>query len=259
MPLRMSTGLRNFLASGGSLKQALSGGRIEIYSGSQPANADSAVSGSLLVTITNNSGTWTAETPAVGSAQLTGGSSGEITALTVDGYNILDTPVPFNTSLNQTAADLAAALNRSATNLDFDATVSTDTVTLTAKPGLGTKYNTAVIAATLDTITASFTAFSGGAAAANGLLFEDAASGTMDKRSGQTWTGVAIATGTAGWFRHYGPKVDAGASDSLGVALRMDGSIATSGAQLNMSPTSVTAASTQTITAYSPTIPASSA
>jgi hypothetical protein len=250
MATRISTGLRNFLNSGGSVKQAFNGGRMEIYSGTQPASSDSAATGTLLVTITDSSGALTAETRASGAVQLTGGASGSVSAVIVDGYNILDATVNFNTSLNQTASDLAAALNTSSLNIDLQATVATDTVTLTCKPGLGTKYNTMVVSATLTTITAAYTNFSGGVAAVNGLKFEDSAAGSMAKRSGQTWNGVVAVSGTMGWYRLYGPNTDAGTLDSTESTLRIDGSISTSGANLNFSSTAVTASATQTVGAY---------
>jgi hypothetical protein len=257
MPLRISTGLRNHLLSGGSLKQSLQGGRIEIYTGTQPTSPDDAATGTLLVTITDNSGAHTVETPATGSVELTGGGSGNISAITVGGVNILDETVTYATSLNNTASLLAAALNRSSLNNDFKATVVGAIVTLTCHPGLGTKFNTVAVSGTTATITTSFTNFSGGVAAVNGLRFEDGSAGTMAKRTTQTWTGVAGNTGTAGWFRHYGPNTDSGTADADGVKLRMDGAIATSGSQLNMSPTSMTSGATQTISAYSPSLPAS--
>lgn len=257
MALRISTGLRNFLLSGGSLKQAMTGGRIEIYSGTQPSSADAAATGTLLVTITEGSAAWTEETPATGSIALTGGASGSIDNVTIDSVSILDAAVPFNSSLSQTATDLAAAINRSATNMDWTASAATTTVTLTAKPGLGTKYNGKTLTTTTTTITKTDTNPSGGAAAANGLKFEDASSGSLAKRSSQSWTGVAGNTGTAGWFRAYGPLDDDGSLDSTATALRIDGAISTSGAELNMSPTSISSGATQTITSFSPTIPAS--
>ena len=62
MAYHVSTGLRNKLLSksagaivGGSLADLLDLGKIMIYSGAVPATADDAVSGTLLVTITNNS------------------------------------------------------------------------------------------------------------------------------------------------------------------------------------------------------------
>lgn len=56
--MQASTGLRNKLLDTGSLKATLALGNIKIYGGAIPANADAAVSGTLLCTITvNSSGT----------------------------------------------------------------------------------------------------------------------------------------------------------------------------------------------------------
>lgn len=56
MTLRLSTGLRNAMCGSTGLVGALTKGIIEIYSGAQPATADSAVAGTLLATITVNAG-----------------------------------------------------------------------------------------------------------------------------------------------------------------------------------------------------------
>lgn len=55
MTLKVSTGLRNKLLDTGSLASLMAGGLIKIYSGSPPASADDAASGSLLCTISLNS------------------------------------------------------------------------------------------------------------------------------------------------------------------------------------------------------------
>jgi len=55
MAAKISTGLRNHMLATGSLKAALDGGVIYIYSGTPPATADAALSGNtLLCTISNN-------------------------------------------------------------------------------------------------------------------------------------------------------------------------------------------------------------
>lgn len=55
MSFQISTGLRNHLLTTGSLKAALDGGVIRIYSGTEPATADAALSGNaLLCTVSNN-------------------------------------------------------------------------------------------------------------------------------------------------------------------------------------------------------------
>lgn len=57
MATKFSTGLRNYVLVTGSLKGALDGGKIIIYSGAEPATADAALgSATPLVTITDNGG-----------------------------------------------------------------------------------------------------------------------------------------------------------------------------------------------------------
>ncbi len=64
----------------------------------------------------------------------------------------------------------------------------------------------------------------------NGLTFDDPANGIISKSADQ-WKFTGIATGTAGWFRLMGNAVDGlGASTTLP---RLDGSIGTSGADMN--------------------------
>lgn len=257
MTLRLSAGLRNFVNQNGSIRDALQGGELQIYSGAQPATADSAVTGTLLATITDNNGARTAEVLATGTVTLTGGAAGSINTLTVGGINIIDAAVPFNTSLNQTAADLAAMINNSDSTPEYNATVSGSVVTIQANRGSGASANTLVVTGTLTTITATYANMSGGVNAANGLKFGISAAGVLPKRASQTWSGVAVASGTAGWFRFIGAVADAGGNDSTEATLRMDGSISTSGAQLNMSSTTITSGATQTIATFPITLPTS--
>jgi hypothetical protein len=87
----------------------------------------------------------------------------------------------------------------------------------------------------------------------NGLLFGNVAAGILSQESGQIWSGVAVATGTAGWFRIYDNAAVTGVSTT---AKRCDGAVATSGAQLNMSNTAITSGGTTTIDAALVTLPA---
>jgi len=90
--------------------------------------------------------------------------------------------------------------------------------------------------------------------ATNGLNFADAAAGAIAKAAAEVWSGVAVATGVAGWFRFYANDKATGASTT---GKRFDGSISTSGAQLNMSSTSITSGATTTIDSLVVTMPAS--
>lgn len=49
---KFSTGLRNGALATGSVRAALNGGSIKYYTGSPPATADAAVTGTLLTTLT---------------------------------------------------------------------------------------------------------------------------------------------------------------------------------------------------------------
>lgn len=56
MSLKLSTGLRNKLLDTGSLKATFAASFVKIYSGAAPADADAAVTGTLLCTISISSG-----------------------------------------------------------------------------------------------------------------------------------------------------------------------------------------------------------
>jgi hypothetical protein len=53
MGLKLSTGLRNKLLDTGSLDATLNGGKIRIFAGSAPADADAAETGTLIVEVSN--------------------------------------------------------------------------------------------------------------------------------------------------------------------------------------------------------------
>ncbi len=85
-------------------------------------------------------------------------------------------------------------------------------------------------------------------------FLDTAASGVLSKQT-NTWDGVAVATGTAGYFRYCASTSDDDGSTTTGV--RIQGQIQTSGAELNMSSTTITSAATTTIDTFDITMPAS--
>ena len=254
MALKYSTGARQFMAAHGSLRDMFQNGKIEIYSGAQPATADAAVTGTLLCTITDNSATRTAEVLAAGSVTLDTGAAGSLDTLTVNGVEVMGSSTPYNGSLTQTAADVAAKCQANRSSVDYDVTAAASVITITARPGTGAASNGFVVASTATTITKTDANLAGGVAAVNGLKFGDAAAGVLSKLSTQTWSGVNGNSGTAGYYRIYGSAADAGAWDSTGTALREHGAISTSAAELNMASTSLTATATTAITAWQRTI-----
>jgi hypothetical protein len=257
MTLRLSAGLRNFVNQNGSIRDALSGGEIQIYSGAQPATADTAPTGTLLATITASSAARTSEVLAVGTVTLNSGAAGAITALTVNSVSIIDTAVPFNTSLAQTAGDLAAMINNSTSSPEYTASASGAVVSIQARRGSGAAPNGFVVASTATTLTKTDAPMAGGVSAVNGLQFGTSAGGVLAKRASQTWSGVAVASGAAGWFRFVGAVADPGTLDTIESTVRMDGSVSTSGAQLNMSSTTIASGATQTIASFPITLPTS--
>lgn len=256
MTLRLSTKLRNFINNEGSMKDALQNGQIDVYTGSQPASADAAPTGTHLVTITAASAARTAEVCATGTVTLAG-SSGSVTALTVNSISIIDNAVPFNTDLATTAADLATEINNTRSFPNYTATSSGAVVTITAPRGYGATANGWVVDATCTTMTSTDVNLSGGVTPVNGLKLGISASGVLIKLASQVWSGVADNSGTAGWFRISGSVADSGAIDSTASQLRLDGAISTSGAQLNMSSTSITSGATQTLASFPMTLPTS--
>jgi hypothetical protein len=256
MSLRLSSGLRNHIAQRGSVKRAFQNGALLFYSGSQPATADAAATGTLLCTYTDASGARTKEVRATGTVTLTGGASGSIDTVTVNSVNIIPNgAVPYNTSLNQTAADLATAINESMGMHDYSAEASGAIVTIKAPLGFGANANTWVVTATLTTITASYANMASGVNPVNGLKFGVATAGELVKLASQVWSGVAAASGIAGWFRFVGAVDDPLTLDSSAAYLRLDGSVGTSGADLNGASTSIVAGATQTIGDFDITVP----
>jgi hypothetical protein len=88
-----------------------------------------------------------------------------------------------------------------------------------------------------------------------GLTWEDAEDGSIVKNTSETWQGTAVAGGTAGWFRCYESGGDPSAASTT--EARFDGSIATSGGQLNISNTTIAADAVQTLSSLTYTQPGS--
>ena len=254
MAKRLSVGLKNYLLANGSLKHALQGGKLLIYSGSQPATADAAPTGTLLCTLTASSGAHTAEVQATGTVTITG-SSGSVNTITVDSVDILPAAVSYDTSTTVTAAAVAAAINKASTSPKYTATSASNVVTITAARGAGAEANTLVVSGSATTLSLSYADLSGGVTAVNGLSFGAPSAGALSKDSAQTWSGVNAATGTAGWFRFVGAVADSGAADSAETEVRFDGSIGTSGADMNLNSVVLTSGVTTEITAGSFSLP----
>ncbi len=86
-----------------------------------------------------------------------------------------------------------------------------------------------------------------------GINFDTAAvGGTLPKAPAETWSGTNVATGVAGYFRHV---LAADANDLSTTAIRIQGTVGTGGADLNISSTSLTSGAPCPIDGYNVTIP----
>jgi hypothetical protein len=93
---------------------------------------------------------------------------------------------------------------------------------------------------------------------ANGLNFANPAVVGALSKTGATWSGNAVATGTAAWFRFYSNGYNTGADSGLSWA-RFDGSIGISGsgADLIVATTAITQGAPYTVDAFTMTLPQS--
>jgi hypothetical protein len=86
-----------------------------------------------------------------------------------------------------------------------------------------------------------------------GLTFEaTAVAGAITKNTGETWSGTSITAGTASFYRLV-TSSDTGATSTT--EARLQGNIATSGADLNMTNTVLTSPTSYPIDAFSVSLP----
>ena len=253
MAQRKSTGLVNFMADSGSARTALANSRVDVYTGTQPTSADDATTGTLLVTLTKGGSTFTAETLPQWKFTISG-ASGSIDSVKVGGVECLSAAVNFTTDLATTATAVADNITAYFGTPDYRATASGAAVTITGPFGCGATLNGLSVAVTATTLNVAYNdtgttgaVFITGVTCENGCNFQfPAVAGVLSKET-TDWYGVAVATGTAGWFRVYSDSSDTkGTSTSY---KRLDGSVSTSGAELNLSSTAITSGGTFAVNA----------
>jgi len=244
MTLRLSTGLRQALL--GKIPERSA---VAVYTATTIAAVDG---GAEADSFTDSANGFVAAGFSVGDAVLaigfTGGMAGIVGPFTI-------------TSVAEGTIEVATGL--------LAADAATESVTLVAIRGGSFRdiFKNAVLEiysgtqpATADTaesgtkllrITVSSGAFVGGSPT-SGLQFGAPASGVISKNA-DVWSGVGLANGTAGWWRLYGNAYTTGLSTT---AIRIDGSCATSGGDLNMASLAVTTGATTTIDSFAVTQPA---
>lgn len=86
-----------------------------------------------------------------------------------------------------------------------------------------------------------------------GIQFDSAVAGVSSKAAAQTWRFHGLANGVAGWFRIY--QVGDTYTGSSSTFARLDGSLGTSGADINITNTTIVTAAVTTIDAFTVTLP----
>jgi len=273
MALSFSVAHRNMRQMGVSFQDLYQGGLLQVWSGSAPG-VDAAATGTLLLELTLASAARTAETVATALLTLSGGGSGTVDTLTLDGYNILGGAVTYDTSLAVTATAVATQINKfTATPFKvwaYSAAASAD-ITIYMAPGHGASCNGLAMVCGSTTITTTINGGSadnmgegaGGSAAGvtqvAGLTFAEVATGVLAKTG--TWSGTVLATGTAGYFRYGGVNSPNTTSPIDAVPYqypRIQGSVGLSGADLNFGTSlSLTIAQPVTCGTFQLTEPAS--
>lgn len=253
MAIKLSTGLRNFLTGEGTLRKAFEDAVLYIYSGAAPATVEEAPSGTLLCKVTKASGAVTSgdrSTPQLMKVTISGTpNAGDVVKLLLDSVAFEYTLVAADDDVTKTATKVARMLNDSA---------QVDAIATGADGILYVQGRTAGVSFTLTEntstgITCTVAATVTAAVRANTIQFGAATAGVISK-SADVWSGVATATGTAGYFRLVTSSdgLDADATD-----IRIQGTISTSGADLTLNNINITSGATQTIDTFSLTEPAS--
>lgn len=260
MALKLTAALRDAVLKYGGLANIMSNCVLKVYSGAQPATAETAPSGTLLCTYSSASGALTREVLSQGKVTFSGTvTGGTCTSITVNGLEILGATVTDATTvLADFATAVALTINRNPKNLLFRASASAGVVTLTANPGLGSLPNGWAVVSTVGTITkadVNMGSLTAGVTAVNGLNWGTVVGGVLPKHETQVWSGVALATGTAGWGRFEAAVSDGGGTDSSESIYRMDGDVATSGAVFNIGNTAFVVGITQTLGSFALTLP----
>ena len=262
MAVKLSTGLVNYLSGGGSLRKAFQDCELEIWSGAPPATADIANSGTLLCTVTKSSGTTTLR-PGWGEVNIvtvTSHAPGETFAfdVTIGSETLVSTNIYTNTPDAGTVNEVALILARLFEQVGCSACATGTSGAIYVMAPSGKSLLIALHAGMTGTIAAVSDAVIAADAGSECLHFGPPTAGIISKDSA-TWSGLNAATGVAGYFRFIQPgdvgHGDAAAHGLSTTALRIQGAVSTSGAEMNLSNTTLTASATTTIDAGSFTEP----
>lgn len=260
MTVKLSTALRNQLAAGRSLREIFKDAMIHIYDGSIPATAGLAKTGNLLCTISLsavtpvvNSGiheTWSFDFPDSHAE----GATYKVT-VTADGASVTYTytNTPDAGDSDAVGKAMAECFNRLCPDAFFIYTAASRKMWASARL---TSTDFTIGNGGGDVTLANFARAYEGANATGGLEFEKASAGVISIPSGDVWQGTNGDTGTASYFRLVQIQ-DAEGEDTTYVSPRIQGSVSTSGADMNLTSISLVEDAPTIISTFNITIPAS--
>lgn len=265
MAEKFSTGLRDSLLGEDGLRRLMADFVLDVYSGSPPATADAAATGTKLCRVTKASGTVSATELSIAAQSylnITKIDAGSTLALNLNSEGAVTYTAGSGADLATRVAVIAAAFeaaNPVMRAMAVAATSGTGSIVFQSKiPGL--TYTLTVAGSGAGTIGAAAT-HDGmvdksviGNTRSDALQLGTPASGVISKETGQTWSGTNLVTGTAGYFRMVLPDDTAAESTT---AIRIQGSVGTGGAELNLSSLSFTVDAVTTISGGDITLPAS--
>lgn len=256
MSLKKSTGLRNFLLGEGSLRKAFEDAVLYIYSGTAPVEADDAAGVSPLLKITKDHAAVAANarsTPSYYKITIAHAGDapdvGDTAKLLVDDVAFEYAATASENTVEKMAVKVAQLLNDLP---QVDAIPTHEDGILYVK----SRFDGVNITITSNTPTGGLTNTVGtrvDAVAVNTLKLLASSSGAITKNT-DTWSGVGLAVGTATHFRLI-TSSDTNADNQT--ELRIQGTVSTSGADLNLSNINITVGPTTTIDIFTLTDPAS--
>lgn len=229
MPVRYSTGLRNWLLGGKSLREAFDDFIIKIYSGVSPSDADQPESGTLLCIVTKDSQQVDSTARSIAkqaSINITSASTGNTVIVKVNDIDYTYTVLSEDDNLRKVARKVALMLDdipeiraiaHATADNDGRVAIKSSIAGLSftiAKGGVGGGGGTATWTLTDNTISN---------VRSNALQWGTPLNAQMSKPS-EEWSGVNLINGTASWFRIVRPN-DTGAFSTT--QKRIQGSIST--------------------------------
>ncbi len=252
MALKFTTGLRDYMLGKGSARQAFEDCKLIIYPGTAPSSPNSAATGTPLVTLTKSAVNttlrrgWGEIIKVLVTSDAAAGTWGF--TCTVDGGSVT-TATYTNTPDAGLAADVAVRLVALFTDIGLRACATGQDGYVYVMGHDNQALTVALAGGMTGTVTITDAQYTQDT---NDCLRMTAPSaGAMTKDTSQTWSGVATATGTAGYFRLV-THTDTGGA--VATELRVQGSAAAAGGELAMGNVNIVTGQTQTCSTFTLTM-----